>query len=508
MIKFDLQLFALNNRVNLSDGGGKKKEEKKNTGGSKPVTTYVATSGNTGSAKSSISGVDQATIDKMNSTFSQSQSVTDAQNEANTYRDKLKDITSVTDIVDQSTWDTINSKFAAPSKYDEAMEFTMGLLSQLSSGRTSYTDQIKDLMGKIQNRDPFEYDVDSDMLFQQYLASSMQSGKTAMQDTMGQAAALTGGYGSSYATSASNQAYNAYIQDAYNNLPEYYNMAMEAYQMEGEEMYNQLAMLNDADAKEYGRLYDAWSANYTTAQDMYKNAYTEWNDSVNNAISSANLQLNEHGQLVDDAYKAYTVVQDHAQTMYQNEYTQWADMVNNAQTYAQMANSDYWSTQNFVEGQRQFNASLSQKASQFAEDMAYKEKALTQDNTQFYAKMVADEKAAAEKAVVTDPEDMMNFKQEAANVLNQYGEQNAVAYIQSLPDSYKEEVLDYLEEVMGIDGYQNTEKADVYNKAVDEEDIPLIHRDWKKKGKDKAVDQFGNVYNIYALPESVRNTLK
>jgi hypothetical protein len=506
MMKIDLQLFALyynNNRVNLSDGGGKKKDDKKNDGGggSKPVTTYAAPSGNTGAAKSNISGVDQATIDKMNSTFTQSQGVTDAQNEANAYRDKLKEITSVTDIVDQSTWDTINSKFAAPSKYDEAMEYTNGLLSQLSSGRTSYTDQIKDLMGKIQNRDPFEYDVDSDLLFQQYLASSMQSGKTAMQDTMGQAAALTGGYGSSYATSASNQAYNAYIQDAYNNLPEYYNMAMEAYQMEGEEMYNQLAMLNEADAKEYGRLYDAWSANYTTAQDMYKNAYTEWNDTVNNAISSANLQLNEHGQLVDDAYKAYTAVQDHAQTLYNNEYTQWADMVTNAQTYAKMANSDYWSTQNFIEGQRQFNASLSQKASQFAEDMAYKEKALQQDDEQFYAKMVADK---SPESVTTEPTETQMKK--ALEAYNTGGEEALMQYVDSLPTDIDIDAIDkyiFGDEKSGAEGYGilPVEKR-TFTKTKD-----TVNGLWGIDNNDEVVDQYGNVFRIDDLPENLQKEL-
>ena len=85
-------------------------------------------------------------------------------------------------------------------------------------------------MTQIQNREDFEYDVDKDPLFQQALASAMNSGKTAMQDTIGQASALTGGYGSTYATSVGNQAYNAYIEDAYNNLPEYYNMALQAYQ--------------------------------------------------------------------------------------------------------------------------------------------------------------------------------------------------------------------------------------------------------------------------------------
>ena len=227
--------------------------------------------------------------------------------------------------VNQATVDKMNSTFQTSTAYQDAMKYTNELLQQLSSGRTSYTDQIKDLMDQIQNRDPFEYDVDKDVLFQQYLASSMASGKTAMQDTIGQASALTGGYGSSYATSAGNQQYNAYIQDAYNNLPEYYQMAMEAYQMEGEEMYNQLSMLNQADITEYQRLYDSWNANFSNAQ-----------------------------------------------TMYQNEYQKWSDEVANAFNYAGLANSDYWN-----------NANYQQSAAQFEREMGYKYAALNQANEQW-----------------------------------------------------------------------------------------------------------------------------
>lgn len=183
-----------------------------------------------------------------------------------------------------------NSGFAASGAYQNAMDYTNKLLEQLSSGRTSYTDQIKGLMDQIQGREKFSYDADSDPLFQQMLASSMTSGKTAMQDTMGQAAALTGGYGSTYATTAANQAYNAYIQDAYNNLPEYYQLALEAYEQEGQAMYNQLAMLSEADATEYGRLYDAFNANYGNAQQMYQNEYNAWQDSLNNAYNMASLK--------------------------------------------------------------------------------------------------------------------------------------------------------------------------------------------------------------------------
>lgn len=215
--------------------------------------------------------------------------------------------------VSQSTMDTINTPFQSSQAYQDAMNYTNGLLEQLSSGRTSYTDQIKELMDQIQNRDKFEYDVDKDMLFQQYLSSAMATGKTAMQDTIGQASALTGGYGSTYATSAGNQQYNAYIQDAYNNLPEYYNLALEAYQMEGEEMYNQLGMLNQADATEYERLYNSWNANFTNAQNMYQNEYSSWQDTINNAFNVAGMQNSDYWNNKDLGYKYSALQQDQKQ---------------------------------------------------------------------------------------------------------------------------------------------------------------------------------------------------
>ena len=363
----------------------------KNGSGASSTPKASSTPTNKNVAGSSISGVDQATIDKMNSSFSASSNVTNAQAEANQYLDKVKEMASVKDIISQDTWDKINTPFQSSTAYQDAMNYTNQLLQQLSSGKTSYTDQIKDLMGQIQNREKFEYDVDSDVLFQQYLASSMASGKTAMQDTIGQASALTGGYGSTYATSAGNQQYNAYIQDAYNNLLEYYQMALEAYQMEGEEMYNQLAMLNQADTTEFQRLYDSWGANFSSAQNMYQNEYNSWRDGVSNAISSAGLQLNEYGQIFDQTYSAYNAVAGNAQTLYQNEYNKWADEVANAYKYAGLANSDYWSTQNFVEEQRQFNDTMTQRQNEFNAEMAYKNSALKQDNDQFYASLAQDQ---------------------------------------------------------------------------------------------------------------------
>ena len=55
-----------------------------------------------------------------------------------------------------------------------------------------------------------------------------------MRDTMGQAAALTGGYGSSYAQSVGQQQYDSYLQSLGEALPELYGMAWQRYNAEGD----------------------------------------------------------------------------------------------------------------------------------------------------------------------------------------------------------------------------------------------------------------------------------
>lgn len=177
--------------------------------------------------------------------------------------------------------------FKASQAYTDAMNYTNSLLQQLNGGRTAYSDKVDELMNTISNRDKFSYDFNTDPLFQNALASAMKSGATAMQDTIGQASALTGGYGSSYATSAANQAYNSYIQDAYAQLPEYYGLALNAYNQEGQELYNQLGMYQTADSTAYGRLADAYSMNLANAQNMYNQEYSNYWDTANYNLSAA-----------------------------------------------------------------------------------------------------------------------------------------------------------------------------------------------------------------------------
>ena len=69
-----------------------------------------------------------------------------------------------------------------------------------------YDNLINDNLNNILNRKQFSYDANKDTLYNQYKDMYTRNGQTAMQDTMGNAALLTGGYGNSYATTAGQQA--------------------------------------------------------------------------------------------------------------------------------------------------------------------------------------------------------------------------------------------------------------------------------------------------------------
>ena len=101
-----------------------------------------------------------------------------------------------------------------------------------------YSSQIDALLDSVLNREGFSYDVESDPLYQQYRKQYIREGDRAMRDTMGNAAALTGGYGSSYGTTAGSQAYDYYLSQLNDRVPELEQLAYQKYQDEGTALLN------------------------------------------------------------------------------------------------------------------------------------------------------------------------------------------------------------------------------------------------------------------------------
>lgn len=148
---------------------------------------------------------------------------------------------------------------------DRTNQYQSQLDSLQGPGDFSFSKQQgwDDIINKILNREQFTYDVNGDALYQQYKDQYINQGKMAMMDTMGQAAAMTGGYGNSYAQSVGQQAYQGYLQQLTDKIPELYSLALDKYNSEGEELYNQYSLYSDQFNTEYGQHRDA-VADYQT----------------------------------------------------------------------------------------------------------------------------------------------------------------------------------------------------------------------------------------------------
>ena len=108
-------------------------------------------------------------------------------------------------------------------------------------------------------RDDFSYDFNADALYQQYKDKYIQQGKLAMADAIGQASAMTGGYGNSYAATVGNQAYQGYLNQLNDVIPELYQMAYDRYNQKGQDMLNQIALLGTERDFGYGMLVDEYN---------------------------------------------------------------------------------------------------------------------------------------------------------------------------------------------------------------------------------------------------------
>jgi hypothetical protein len=117
--------------------------------------------------------------------------------------------------------------------------------------QSSYQDKLENLYNSLMGRDPFKYNFNEDPMYRMYRDQYRQQGRTAMQDTMGQAAKLTGGYGSSYAQTAAQQQYQNYLQQLNNVIPELRNQAYQEWKAEGEDLKDKYNLTNTAYNNEY-----------------------------------------------------------------------------------------------------------------------------------------------------------------------------------------------------------------------------------------------------------------
>lgn len=176
---------------------------------------------------------------------------------------------------------------ATDAAYQSALATLLQVQQTAPTYKDSYSSQLQDVYNSIVNREKFSFDVNSDAMYQQYKDQYIAQGKLAMADTMGQAAAMNGGYGTSYGQSVGQQAYQGYMQQLNDRVPELYGMALDRYNQEGQDMLNQYAMLGDMADDEYAKYQDSLNKYYrdvdmaiAEADKAYDRGYGAYRDSV------------------------------------------------------------------------------------------------------------------------------------------------------------------------------------------------------------------------------------
>lgn len=127
-------------------------------------------------------------------------------------------------------------------------------------GGKTYTsrfgDALDNILQQIQTKQDFKYDFNGDELFKYYADLYSKEGKKASMDAIGQASALTGGYGNSWAEQVGQQTYDDYLTKLYEKGDQFRDRAYQKYQDERSELYNQYGTLANQENAEYSRWFD------------------------------------------------------------------------------------------------------------------------------------------------------------------------------------------------------------------------------------------------------------
>lgn len=146
---------------------------------------------------------------------------------------------------------------------------SMGSALRGTNGGTDWNALTQQYFDQIQNRPGFGYDPKNDAMYQMYKDLYVNQGRRAMEDTMGQAAGLTGGYSSTYGQAVGNQAYNEYLTKLNEQIPALYGQARAAYDADTQDLYNLYNIALSNANQQYDR--EQHDKEYADAQ-----AYQQW----------------------------------------------------------------------------------------------------------------------------------------------------------------------------------------------------------------------------------------
>ena len=243
----------------------------------------------------------------------------------------------------QAQRDKYNTDYQQGNKAQDAYQRLQDTLDKKPQFQSQYENKLNELYDSIMNRDKFSYDFNADSMYQMYKDKYTQAGKKAMENTMAQNAALSGGYGSSYAQTAGQQTYQNYLQQLNDMLPTLRNQAYSEYQDEANRQLQQYNLTNDAYNREYGQYRDLvsdWQSDRAFNQSNYQD---ERNFDYNQFANERNYWNQEYWNERNAEQSSYNT----------SDSRNWADSTSNTNTnstsstqYGETTNTSNWSNTN------------------------------------------------------------------------------------------------------------------------------------------------------------------
>ena len=178
--------------------------------------------------------------------------------------------------------------------YQSALKKLSAAYSDMPVYKSRYDDEIADLYEQMVSRPDFSYDPSADPLYRQYRERYTALGKTAMEDAVGKAASLTGGYGSTYGEVAGKQQYDLWLSKLFDLMPELYSRAYSRYKDDADSLKTQYDLLTDKEESDYKRYRDRMGDYQKTVSALQDEAETAYEQGYKNYWAAENLAFDNY----------------------------------------------------------------------------------------------------------------------------------------------------------------------------------------------------------------------
>ena len=262
----------------------------------------------------------------------------------------------------------------------------------------AWEDELNKAYSDYTNREKFSYDPTTDAGYNHYKQAYLQMGKLASKDAIGQASTLSGGYGNSWATTVGAQQYMNYAGQAAQAIPTFQNMALQQYQMEGDQLVNRYNMASAGRDFDYKKERDAvadsqWREQFDYQKSRDSVADSQWQQSFDYQKSRDAVSDSQWQKQFDTAYQQWRAQFDYQKSRDAVSDSQWnqsfaynksRDSVADQQWATQLAYNQARDAVSDNQWQQTFDYQKSRDSvsdSQWAKELQYKYAALNKSSS-------------------------------------------------------------------------------------------------------------------------------